>query len=137
MKFKYQRIPVASNNAFPNRKSIIKPLIPIRLRYQKNFVDIYALIDSGADDCLFNAEIGAKLGIDITSGEENSYRGITGQSTIAYFHKIEIEVGGWKHPCYAGFCYDTPLSALGQDGFFNLFKIQFNYSKSEIEIKNK
>jgi len=137
MKFKYYKVPAKPNDAFPSRKSIIKPLIPIRLYYKENFLDIYALIDSGADDCLFNAEVGKKLGIDITSGEENSYRGITGDTTIAYFHDIEIEVGGWKYPCYAGFCYNAPLSALGQDGFFSLFKIQFDYSKTEIEIKGR
>lgn len=73
MKFKYQRLPVKPNAAFPNRNSVIKPLIPIRLYYKENFIDIYALIDSGADDCLFNAQVGEKLGIDITSGKPNSY----------------------------------------------------------------
>ena len=55
----------------------------------------------------------------------------------AYFHNVMIEIGGWRHNCYVGFSYEIPLSFLGQNGFFNLYRIEFDLEKRRIELKER
>ena len=137
MKFPYWRIPVETTEAFPHRKSIEKPLIPVRLVYNGKNVDLITLLDSGADDCIFNAKLGEMVDIDVRKGKIGRYTGIGEGGIKAYFHNVIIEVGGWRHPCYIGFSYETPLSFLGQNGFFNLYRIEFDLEKRSIELKER
>ncbi|MCK4325746.1 hypothetical protein KAW55_03230 [bacterium] len=135
MKFRYYTIPVEQNEAFPARRSVKKPLIPICLMHNGNMIKLLALIDSGADNCIFRAEFGEQVGIDIMSGKRADHRGITGRTTPVYFHDVTIKVGGWEHNVYAGFSYQIPVSALGQNGFFDLYRIEFNLPKEQMELK--
>ncbi len=64
--------------------------------------------------------------------------GTSGQQQIAYVHKITIEVGGWDYSCLCGFSEDIdtlPYGLLGQDDFFKQFKVTFDYSKEEFELR--
>lgn len=58
MKFKYK------NYGY----GVIRPVIPIEIIYNKISVPHEVLIDSGADLCIFDAQIGEILGLDIASG---------------------------------------------------------------------
>jgi len=107
------------------------------------------MIDSGADDCIFHAEVGEALGIDVRKGEEKSYSGIGFGELKGYRHTIEIEVGGLWVPCEVTFCYgmvrEHPAlpnmkqglryGILGQRGFFDKFKVIFDYVAEEIELR--
>ena len=139
MKFRYQKRPTDRSEAHPDRYSVLRPIIPIRLCNENNFIDTDALVDSGADDCIFSAEIGEVIGLDIKNGKLAKYIGIGGKGIDVYFHNIEIEVGGYRYDCYIGFSYDTAFKEglLGQKGFFELFTVVFDLSKEEIELKSK
>jgi len=140
MKFRYQKRPSDSSGAFPNRKNILRPIIPVGLWNKGNFITTDALIDSGADDCIFSAEIGEAIGLKITQGKKNQYMGVSGKSVDVYFHRINIEIGGHKFDnSYIGFSFHTGFKGglLGQEGFFNLFKIIFNLPKEEIELRRR
>lgn len=41
-----------------------------------NIVSYAALIDSGADICIFHAEVGKYLGLDIDSGKREEFGGV-------------------------------------------------------------
>lgn len=56
--------------------SILKPVIPISILVNSQELRYAALIDSGADFCIFDAEIGDNLGIDISSGLKIEFGGI-------------------------------------------------------------
>ncbi|MBI5400829.1 MAG: hypothetical protein HZB12_01805 [Candidatus Yonathbacteria bacterium] len=43
----------------------LRPVIPVKLRNGDNEIGYEVLVDSGADMCLFDAEIGEAIGIDI------------------------------------------------------------------------
>lgn len=99
-----------------------------------------AIIDSGADLCIFHGQLGEILGLNIESGKLLKFSGISGQQLTAYFHHIEIEVGGHRFNCYAGFSKEIdnmPYGLLGQVGFFDLFNVVFDYNKQVIELKLK
>lgn len=104
-----------------------------------NRVRVYALIDSGADYCIFHAEIGEQIGLQINSGKSLAFSGISSAEQTAYFHNIKLEVGGHQFDCYAGFSRDMqnlPYGILGQMGFFNIFKVSFDYKKEKIGLQS-
>ena len=87
MKFGYFKFPLSERSEFWER-SILRPVIPIDITIGKITVGYAALIDSGADFCIFDAEIGEYLGIDIISGKREEFGGIQDRGTaFVYFHK--------------------------------------------------
>ncbi len=93
--------------------------------------------------CLFDAEIGEAIGLDIEKGKKDTVRGVGGKTSVYYWHKIKIEVGGWEYEINAGFMPRVtgsggmPYGLVGQNGFFEFFKVTFDRSKAEIELKPK
>ena len=133
MDFTYKRV---------NRTFIERPIIPVTVRNPKNSRSnkYYALIDSGSDECIFDAEFGEALGIVIKSGNKRQLHGVIEGKTQPYWmHDIEIEVGGWPHKISAGFMYKLARNGygvLGRAGFFDQFKsIKFEHRRGRIEIK--
>jgi len=140
MKFPYQKFPGPPILSHPDRKSVLRPTIPVCLvnKQSGEHANYIALIDSGADYCIFHASMGEVIGLDVRSGKKMEYFGIAGVKQTAYFHEIVLSVGGWKFDCYVGFSYDfdqMPYGVLGQDGFFDKFKIVLDHNKFEIELK--
>ena len=130
MKFRYKRY----------GSGVLRPVIPIRLHSKADFVDYEVLVDSGADLCLFHAEIGEFLGINIAKGKPREVFGVGGKASIFYMHQIKIEVGGWPHEIEAGFMPKVAGNIMryglaGQKGFFDIFIVKFDLLKGEIELK--
>ena len=140
LKYDYIKFPAEPSAAFPRRFSASRPVIPIRLIKGAKDIRYHAIIDSGADLCIFHAEIGELIGITLESGKLLQFSGISQQQLNAYFHNIKIDIGGYEFDCYAGFSRDIdklPYGLLGQTGFFSLFDVHFDYSKQRIELKVK
>jgi predicted aspartyl protease len=140
MKFDYFKLPLPRGSDF-FAKSILRPIIPITILQDNNIIQYAAPIDSGADFCIFDAEIGEYLGIDISSGARESFAGIqeTGGAT-AFLHKVHIKVGGQDYKTSVGFSYDIAkhgYGILGQKGFFDLFVVKFDLLKETIELNDR
>lgn len=98
------------------------------------------LIDSGADFCIFDAQIGEILGINIRSGQKQEVWGITGVSESYYVQPATIKVGGWFFKIKAGFLPGIAklgYGIVGQKGFFDLFIVRFDLLKEEVELKQR
>lgn len=139
IKFKYRKVAVAPSQAFPKRKYVPRPIIPLsiiiggkRLRYE-------ALIDSGADYTIFPAALGLLAGLNIKEGKKESIMGVSGSTMTVYFHHILVNVGGYEIKVYSGFAeaMNQDPGILGQSGFFNKFQVSFDLKKKEVEIKLK
>jgi hypothetical protein len=142
LKYKYRKFGIVNkpSEAFPRRFSFSRPVIPVKLINGENSQKQLAIIDSGADFCVFHASIGKLIGIDIESGKKQDFYGVSTKAkpSIAYFHNIKIGVGGYEFDCWAGFSSDInnlPYGFLGQLGFFNLFKVILDYNKEQIELR--
>lgn len=139
-KLDYREFPAEPCAAFPQRRSALRPAVPITLINGDEQLRYFALVDSGADFCIFHAEVGEQIGLDIESGKKLEFSGIeVNKGLTAYFHQIDIQVGGYKFGCYAGFSKDLeglPYGLLGQVGFFDLFKISFEYGKERLELQS-
>jgi len=135
---KFQR-PVKSKVLGP---SAIWPIIDIELATDTKSLRYSALVDSGADFCIFDAEIGENLGIDVRSGHKELFGGIQkiDKQAEAFFHPIQLIVGGKKSYTMVSFSYDIGKSAfgvLGQVGFFDLFIVKFDFKKERVELTER
>ena len=145
LKYDYRKFASKPSEAFPRRFSFSRPVIPIQLIRGANKVRYFAIIDSGADFCVFHASIGEIIGLTIESGKSQNFCGVAGSpkakdGMLAYFHDIQIEIGGYRFDCWAGFSRgieNLPYGFLGQLGFFNLFNVHFDYKKEGIELRLK
>jgi hypothetical protein len=101
------------------------------------FVKLLALVDSGADDCLFPLEVAQFLRLPLKRDAVHRYGGIGTGSITATFGRVALEVGKWTlWDFYAGFS-DSPsvVPILGQSGFFTKFEITFNRPAAIIRLK--
>jgi hypothetical protein len=99
------------------------------------------LIDSGADFCIFDAEIGEYLNINIRTGNKEPFGGIQEMGIAeAFLHQVTINIGGWHYKTIVGFTYDIAkygFGILGQKGFFDIFVVKFDLIKEVIELKDR
>lgn len=140
MKFKYFKFPLPQRSDFLGN-FLLKPIIPIQIKGRDVTLSYAALIDSGADFCIFDADIGEYLGIDIRTGKPLTFGGVQEKGGAkAFLHEIIITIGGWDYKITAGFSYDIAkhgFGILGQKGFFDLFVVKFDYQKEQVELKPK
>jgi len=123
-----------------DRTELLKPIIPIGLLFNGKRIRHEALIDSGADFNIFNAEIGELLGINVRAGKKVQFSGIAGEPFEVYLHNLTLEVGGWQYKITSGFSYEISpygFGILGQKGFFDLFRVEFIFSRGIIEITSE
>ncbi len=129
MKFKYKKYGLDT----------LRPVIPIEIKYNNLSVPYEVLVDSGADICIFNAQIADVLGINISKGIKVQVGGMTGFPEDTYIHTLHIKIGGRIYKIDVGFMRMSRSSygVVGQKGFFNKFIVKFDLVKEEIEIKER
>ena len=130
MKFKYKQY----------GPTTIRPVIEIKLKSNSESLRYEVLVDSGADLCVFNSEIGEAIGIDVKKGKPREVFGVGGKASVYYLHPVKIDVGGWEYEIQADFMSDVagravPYGIVGQKGFFENFVVRFDMKKEEIELK--
>lgn len=140
MKFPYHKLLLPQRSDYFG-SSILKPIIPIKIIAEGKELRYAALIDSGADFCIFDAEIGEYLGLDVESGSREGFGGIQEQGgAVAFLHKVILSIGGLESKTTVGFSYDIArygFGILGQKGFFDAFVVKFDFLKEEIELKER
>jgi len=146
MKFPFYRFLSEPCSAFPKINALYRPVIPIHiyspdLKYKFRH---YALLDTGADYNLFHGDLLSILNMDyLDEGKREDMFGIEGRGVPTYFHDVVIEVGSWRYKTPTAFTnygmVSTPdqitYGILGQVGFFNHFKVTFDYDNEQIDIK--
>lgn len=110
------------------------PVLPVRLSYGhgKQTPSIQALIDSGAADTLFRADIGQALGIKVQDGIKSDISGIVpGAKLDVFYHQVNLWVGADMIRIVAGFAPELSVAALlGRCGFFEHFIVKFDPSNN-------
>lgn len=124
-----------------NKGSIRLPLAKVILNYKKTHkittIPISALIDSGADVCFCNETIGVWLGIRFNKIKEGIFTTANRTTFKAKPEIITLNAYNKSYE-YKFFFTDTlpqhtPI-ILGQLGFFDHFKIAFDYRENQIEL---
>lgn len=127
MKFRYKKY----------GHGVLRPVIPIIVTRNDMEVSYEVLVDSGADLCIFDAQIAEILGIEVLKGEKRTVSGLTGFPEFYYLHHLTIIVGGIELEIEAGFMSmrNDAYGIVGQKGFFDKFIIKFDLLKEDLELK--
>jgi len=133
MKFRYKKYG-------PN---LLRPVIPVEIINKETGASVRyeALIDSGADTCIFDAEISDILGFESSKCKMGKVTGITGTVETIFSCPIILKVGGAiAYETIANFLVSIAKNGygvVGQQGFFDKFVVKFDLPSGDIEIKEK
>ena len=124
---------------FVDESKFPRPYLPVTLRSQKRMMQpLLALVDSGADICLFDGELSYLLDIDLTKLEKMRLSGVAGAAE-GYIAHIEIGVEETFFPVPVVFWFDfSPKGfggVIGQIGFFDNFIVQFDRANKTVVLK--
>lgn len=143
--FTYTQCPGDTSAAFPDGRTALRPILPISIINGEHRFSCYAIVDSGADYCTFPGVFMDALQIDRSAAKPDSnFRGVTPQSTDIFFHEVMIDLAfTLPYPVYVGFSDsmnegygEAGLGLLGQVGFFDRFKVVFDWSNKLFEIQD-
>ena len=123
---------------FIDDTKFIRPYIPISLRSKHAFIpSLLTLVDSGADFCMFDGLLAEALTVDLSSLQQVKLSGING-SALGYVAHLEMGVHDHYIPVPVVFSFEfSPVGfggIIGQVGFFDAFKIQFDRANREIHL---
>ena len=113
------------------------PEIKVILKYRRNIVDLYALVDSGADICIFPSKVGDDLGLNVKSVKPEKSIGVGGRKIKipTYIHNLKLIVLGREFRIRCGFIDELPIPLLGRNCFFNRFIVTFYQREKYMDIK--
>ena len=116
---------------------VCRPLLRLALVSRENRLSCHALVDSGADDCVFPLSFMQPLGLNPLVTPKEATGGIGGTN---HFANISIDVQGLvRFPVYAAFNERLDPAGhglLGQWGFFSRFKLHFRLSENIYVIED-
>jgi len=98
--------------------------VPVSLRSGADTVKLFAKVDTGAEDCLFDRGFGEALGIEVERGVLKNYATVAGEFR-AYGHELTMAVLGVEVHALVYF-YDNPKvtrHVLGRNGWLNRVRL--------------
>lgn len=137
MKFAYKKIPIIGDLKARQVTFVYRPIIPVQIKYKDQKVSYEALIDSGADQCIFHSEIAELLGISWQEGKKCSFGGVSGKLLKGFISSVNLIVRGNEIKTKAVFSSEIPswgYGILGQNDFFRFFRVRFVFQKKVVEI---
>ncbi|MBI2445897.1 aspartyl protease family protein [Candidatus Micrarchaeota archaeon] len=111
------------------------PSLNIELCHLDKRVAAEALVDSGANFCLFKAEFADALGIPIERGTKVLFKGIGGD-LACYRHVLTFRIAGrdFEWPVYFSRQFRFSMNLLGRGGFFEPFDVTFRERRKELVL---
>ena len=113
-----------------------RPYLPITIVNPENQkeISVYALIDTGADECALPASFAPLLGHNLPSGSQKSIN--TGNGiTIAYSHTVCMKVLGFStENVLIDFMPNLHIPLLGVKSFLNNFTLRIDYPNKVFSI---
>jgi len=115
-------------------KLVHLPVIPITVENNGKMFDALCLVDSGAQYCVLDAEIGRSLGLVIEEGERVSLSGVQEPRFSAYLHDITYRLDERSYPATIAFVDNAQMGygILGRNGFFDYFKVCFDQRRKKV-----
>lgn len=126
----YKLFPLQQPSAiFPGQTSTWTPILNVQVmnnHVRSNRVE--AVVDSGSPWCLFHADVGADIGLNITNGIREPLGGVVGGAVgEMYFHRVKLCVPGTIIQIVAGFSSQLSVAGiLGRSGFFDNYTVTFD-----------
>ena len=135
----YTYIKIPPNQAFPDGRIAPRPIVKVMLVNGTAKLSCYAIIDSGADHCVFPRSFMQPLGVNALVAPVEMTTGMGSTNVPTHFVNIAIDIQGViRFPVYAGFTSGLDrmgLGLLGQIGFFDRFNVEFRLSEKTCLIQ--
>ena len=122
-----------------------RPIIPVRLTYNKHSVNTPALIDSGADFNVFHLSIAKDIGLRLNMNKPVVFSGIgdKSQKLTGYLGIVDLMIFNKGENIHFStpivFTNDIPANGtplLGETGFFDhISEVIFYYSRGKITLQ--
>lgn len=111
----------------------------LRVRYLNphtgKSLQAWALIDTGADDCVLPADFAGLLGHDLEAGNKVQIGGIHGHD-FAYQHTTKIEIPGFStEETLISFIGKLRQPLLGVRSFLSHFKLTIDYPNENFSLE--
>ncbi len=120
----------------------LRPVVPLLVCNPKTREEFgyTALVDSGAEVCLFNFEVAEALGLTPKDANDTLSVGIGGKNVECSAYTINFNIAGWSHTTEVYILSKKddrkiPYGLVGQKGFFQFFKITFDRARETFEIQ--
>ncbi|MEK7407518.1 MAG: retropepsin-like aspartic protease [Acidobacteriota bacterium] len=101
--------------------------IPVVLRVGLHTVDLKVKLDTGAQYCVFEREVGERLGLTIEDGQvEQKIQDASGNAFDTFGHEVTIEVLEFEVVSTVFFAKDPGLprrNVLGRVGWLDRFRV--------------
>ena len=118
---------------------IPRPWLPLSIKnpHTNQIINVYGLIDTGADECAVPAHYATIIGHNLQAGTQKSIN--TGNGvTIAYAHTLSFETHGIKiENVLIDFMPNLNVVLLGVKSFLSNFILTIDYKKSVFSLKQK
>lgn len=141
-RFPYTFVPKGTTAAFPTRTSTPRPILPVKLQSATATWTAGAIVDSGADDCVFPVSFASHLGLDIANNTRTFIFGGAGsKNQTAYFFDLKVTFGdfvSYKLPIgFSSALESVGIGLLGQNGFFENFAVSFDLANRHFYLEPK
>ena len=139
--FPYVSLPLPANEAHPQGSIAHRPLAFATIEASNGAsTRCVVMPDSGADACLFPLSLAMVLKLDVLSLPKGLTGGLGSGANITYWDTITVDLGhGIVFSAYTGFTQGMDpmgLGPLGQDGFFERYRVEFLLSKRIFTIES-
>ena len=140
-KFPYVSLPLPANEAYPQGLIAHRPLAFATIKASSGAsTRCIVMPDSGADACLFPLSLAKLLKLDIFSLPKGLTGGLGSGANITYWDSIMVDLGqGIVFSAYTGFTQGMDpmgLGLLGQNGFFERYRVEFLLSRKVFTIES-
>jgi predicted aspartyl protease len=116
---------------------VARPYLPIAVTNPSKGkrINVFALIDTGADECAFPASFAPVLGHNLLAGQQKKIS--TGNGiTMAYGHTTRIEIEGFKtQEVLVDFMPNLTIPLLGVRSFLSNFLLILDYPGKTFSLK--
>jgi hypothetical protein len=98
--------------------------MPVVLKSGGEVADLFAYLDTGSSNCLFERKHGEELKLEIEAGDHRIFRSVTGGAD-AFGHIVELEVLGLKVESMVYFFGDERINKnlLGRIGWLDRIRM--------------
>ena len=131
MKFSYKPFPLLHPDPITKLDFAWRPALKVFIWYNhKRSKPLESVLDTGADHCIFDGEIGDDLGIPVSNGVPVPFTGIArGVQTTGYLHNVTLTLAAQTFQAPVVFAYGISTTGiLGQTGFFDHFIATFDWT---------
>ena len=120
MKFPYKPFPLPQPYPITKLDFAWRPVLKVFIWYNhKRSMPLESVLDTGADHCIFDGEIGDEVGIPVTNGVPVPFTGIArGAQTTGFLHNVTLTLATQTFQAPVVFAYGISATGiLGQTGF--------------------